>query len=75
MWLPPPLLYHRLASHVLPIPLSLYTANNVTFPTAEYSALELIQPEAWSTMDGWVTSVPGSRLIPEFCPHLLIGQI
>jgi len=39
-------------------------ANNVSFPTAECSALELIQPEAWSTMDGY-----------EFAPNEFVNAL
>ena len=48
-------------THVLPNP----AAANVSFPTAECSTLELIQPDAWSTMDGYVTLVPRSQLISQ----------
>lgn len=39
-------------------------ANNVSFPTTECSALELIQPDAWSTMDGY-----------EFAPNEFVNAL
>jgi hypothetical protein len=35
---------------------SWFTAKNVSYPTCESSALELISPDSWVTMDGYVVA-------------------